>query len=362
VTDPGHFSEGYADARGRFLAAAEARGARVASRAIAARGPGGEELALDTAWLGPEAPARALVVSSGVHGAEGFAGSALQLQLLREQWDGLALPRDTGLLLVHAVNPFGFAALRRVNESNVDLNRNFVRHPEGHEPNPDYDALQAAINPERLDAEAEGAARAALLAFAQAHGFRRLQEVLTRGQYAHPRGVYYGGAREEASARLLREIAVAETRGARRVGWVDLHTGLGPWGEVELILEFEPGDPRARRARAWWGDAARSTTAGESVSAAVCGAMDRGISETLADRELTIACAEFGTYDPTRVFWALRADNWLHAHGDPDSERGRAIQAELREVFRPADPGWQRRVLEVGAGVVQRARDGLAGG
>jgi hypothetical protein len=361
LPDPGHFSPGYAEARRRFLAAAEARGARVASRPIAARGPGGEELALDTAWLGPEAPARALVVSSGMHGAEGFAGSALQLQLLREQWDGLALPRDAGLLLVHAVNPFGFAAVRRVNESNVDLNRNFLRHPEDHRPNPDYDALFAAINPARLDAESDAACREALLAFAKREGFPRLQEVLTRGQYAHPRGVYYGGAREEASARLLREIAVAETRGARRIGWVDVHTGLGPRGEVEMILEFEPADPRTRRARAWWGDAVRSTAAGESVSAAVCGAMDRGISETLADRELTIACAEFGTYDPTRVFWALRADNWLHVHGDPESARGRAIRAELLEVFRPADAGWMRRVLEVGAGVVARARDGLAG-
>ncbi len=360
MTDPGHFSTDYGEARRRFLAAAEARGGRVASRPIAARGERGLELALDVAWLGPDAPERALVVSSGMHGAEGFAGSALQHQLLREQWDGLALPRDTGLLLVHAVNPFGFAAARRVNESNVDLNRNFLRHPEDHEPNPDYDALCGAINPERLDAESDAACRRELLAFAQRHGFPRLQEVLTRGQYAHPDGVYYGGAREEESARLLREIAVRETRGARQVGWVDVHTGLGGYGEVEMILEFEPDHPASRRARAWWGDAVRSTATGESVSAAVCGAMERGLAATLADRELTVACAEFGTFDPTRVFWALRADNWLHARGDPDSEAGRRISAELLEVFRPADPAWMRSVLQVGAEVIRRARDGLA--
>jgi hypothetical protein len=361
VPDPGHFSDDYGEARRRFLAAAEARGARVASRPIAARGPRGEELALDTAWLGPEAPERGLVVSSGMHGAEGFAGSALQLQLLREQLDGLALPSDTGLLLVHAVNPFGFASARRVNESNVDLNRNFLRHPDEHEPNPDYDALFPAINPERLDAETDDACRQALLAFAQRHGFPRLQEVLTRGQYEHPDGVYYGGAREEESARALREIAVRETRGARRVGWVDVHTGLGAFGEVEMILEFAPDHPCSRRALAWWGDAVRSTATGESVSAAVCGAMERGLTATLADRELTVACAEFGTYDPTRVFWALRADNWLHAHGDPESEQGRRIRSEVLEVFRPSDAAWKRRVLEVGADVLRRARDGLAG-
>ena len=63
-----------------------------------------------------------------------------------------------------------------------------------------------------------------------------------------------------------------------------------------------------------------------------------------------------------RVFWALRADNWLHAHGDLDSDQGRAIRSELLEVFRPDDAGWMRRVLEVGAGVVAPARDGLAAG
>ena len=187
-----------------------------------------------------------------------------------------------------------------------------------------------------------------------------IQAVLTRGQYAHPRGVYFGGAREEESARALREIALAETRGADRVVWVDVHTGLGPYGDVEMILEFPREDPRYRRARALWGAAVRSAASGESVSASVCGAMDRGLGELLADRELTLACAEFGTYDPTRVFWALRADNWLHAHGDPDSEAGRQIRAELLEVFRPADPAWRRRVLEVGAGLLERARAGLA--
>lgn len=360
MTDPGHFSADYGDARRRFLAAAEARGATLAPRTLPRRGPAGDELAVDVAYLGPETPESLLVVSSAVHGVEGFAGSAVQLQLLGEQLAGPLLPRGAGLLLVHGVNPFGFAALRRVNESNVDLNRNFLRHPEEHEPNPDYDSLAPALNPEWLDEETDAAGRRTLLAFAERHGFARLQEALTRGQYAHPRGLYYGGAREETSARLLREIAQRETRGARRVVWVDVHTGLGSYGEVELIVEFGPGDPRYARARAIWGDAVRSTATGDSVSAAVCGPMDRGIGDLLADRELAIVCAEFGTYDPARVLWALRADNWLHAHGDPDSETGQRIRAELLEVFRPADPGWRRRVLEVGAGLLQRAGAALA--
>ena len=84
-----------------------------------------------------------------------------------------------GLLLVHAVNPYGFAHTRRVNESNVDLNRNFLRHPDEHVPNPDYDALYEHINPTELDEEADAAHVGALLEFGREHGIARLQEVLS---------------------------------------------------------------------------------------------------------------------------------------------------------------------------------------
>lgn len=186
--------------------------------------------------------------------------------------------------------------------------------------------------------------------------------MLTRGQYHRPTGVQFGGAREEAANRRLRAIAGRETRGARRVAWVDLHTGLGPWGEVEMITESPPDHPAYLRGQAWYGESARSTASGESVSAALCGVMERGVEEALpAGCELTAFAAEFGTYDATRVFWAMRADNWLHHHGDPESELGRRVKGEIVEVFCPADRDWQGRVLRTGARVLDRARGGLAG-
>jgi hypothetical protein len=363
AVDPArHFAADYASARRAFLAAAEARRARVTCHPLRGRGPAGEELALDAAWLGPEGAGTVLAVSSGIHGVEGFAGSAIQHQLLVEQLDGLELPRGTALLLVHAVNPHGFAWLRRVNESNVDLNRNFLRHPEEHRDNPGYEELYDAINPGSLDEESEAWSRRRLAAWSREHGFQRLQEAVTCGQYRQPEGVQFGGVREEESNRGLREIVRRELRGARRVAWVDLHTGLGPWGACELITEAPPDHPAYLRGRAWYGEAARSTVAGESVSAALHGVMERGIEGELPPGcELTAFAPEFGTYEPTRVFWAMRADNWLHRHGDPASAAGRAIQQELLEVFRPADPAWQRLVLEGGARALRQTRDGLAG-
>lgn len=124
-----HFPPAYAPARERFLRAAERRGGTLWSYPIGARGPHGEELSVDVAQVGPRDPESMLVVSSGLHGVEGFAGSAIQHQLLSAQLESLDLPPDTGVLLVHALNPYGFAWVRRVNESNVDLNRNFSAIP-----------------------------------------------------------------------------------------------------------------------------------------------------------------------------------------------------------------------------------------
>src|SRR5262249_29155970 len=120
-----HFSSTYAAARDKFQYAARRAGAQLEAYHNPAIGPAGERLATDIARLGPEDAARMLVVIAGTHGVEGFCGSAIQTGWLGE---GIAaeLPADTALLLVHAMNPYGFAWLRRVNEENVDINRNYI--------------------------------------------------------------------------------------------------------------------------------------------------------------------------------------------------------------------------------------------
>ena len=357
-----HFRPDYASARAAFLAAARAAGARLGGRALTVRGGDDRELTIDTARLGPDEPEALVVLSSGTHGVEGFAGSALQHLLLRH-WPSASWPKEVGLLLVHAVNPWGFDALRRVNERNVDLNRNFLAHPEEHEARPDYCALDPHINPCVLDAEHDQRAREVLAGFARDHGGARLQEVLSEGQHERPEGLQYGGREAEESNRLLRELAARETRGAARVAWIDLHTGLGPFGVPELITELTPDDPVYHRGRAWFGDAFRSTRAGESVSAPLCGVIETGLTEAVAEGiEFTPFTAEFGTVPAERVFWALRADNWLHHHGDLGSERAAGIRAELLHAFRPEDARWKRAVLERGRDVVQRTAAGVARG
>lgn len=65
---------------------------------------------------------------SGTHGPEGFVGSAIQTAMLtffkkHSTYENKDLPT---LVFVHALNAYGFKHNRRVNENNVDLNRNFL--------------------------------------------------------------------------------------------------------------------------------------------------------------------------------------------------------------------------------------------
>src|SRR6185436_9599608 len=202
VSISGCFSESYAEARGKFCrAAAEAGGAIRSWLNPYAQGPNGERLYLDTARFGPADAANMLVLISSTHGVEGHCGSGAQI-----------------------------AWLRRVNEDNVDLNRNFVDHDKAYPKNDGYLALADAILPQAWNDESQAATQRVFGSYAQKHGAYALQGALSSGQYTHPDGIFFGGARPTWSNRTIRQIAREELGRARRVGIIDFHTGLGPFG------------------------------------------------------------------------------------------------------------------------------------
>src|ERR1700679_1321011 len=110
----GCFSESYAEARETFMAAAREVGAVVNSFELGIRGPDGGELATDVAWLGAAEAPRVLTTLSGVHGVEGFFGSATQIEWLRRA-KATPLPKNTWVVHADTLNPYRFAYLRRIN-------------------------------------------------------------------------------------------------------------------------------------------------------------------------------------------------------------------------------------------------------
>ncbi|HEY5048898.1 MAG TPA: DUF2817 domain-containing protein [Rhizomicrobium sp.] len=339
-----HFPTGYRDGREAFLRACDEAGLGVTSRVHpGAAGGDGKPLYMDTAGIGPRNAASALLLISGTHGVEGYFGSGAQTGLLRR---GLArrVLKGARIVFLHALNPFGFAWNRRVNEDNADINRNFVDH--GNPPeNPVYDALADVISPREISPETMKRANATLREYANAHGPFALQEAISRGQYRHADGIYYGGARESWSAAMLQDVFRHELSGVERLTVIDFHTGLGQSGAAEMITEHLPATPAYARAKQMWGAAVRSSEGGESLSPPLSGTIDSAMAAWMKGKELTFAALEVGTAPLRQVFQALQRDNWLHAHGRLDHVLAGPIKTEIRNAFYPDTAEWKARVF-----------------
>jgi hypothetical protein len=69
---------------------------------------------------------------------------------------------------------------------------------------------------------------------------------------------------------------------------------------------------------------------------------------------------ECGIQPILEVAQALRADAWLHAHGDPLSDAAKPIKQKLRAAFHSDEPLWQGMALGQGLAACQAATGGLA--
>ena len=278
-----YFSSSYQTARERFIEAARAGGGSIESFENPRTGPESQPLFTDVALIGSKGAKTILVLSSGTHGVEGFAGSGVQTGLLRE---GVAsrLASGVSLVMIHAINPYGMAHLRRFTEDNVDLNRNFRDHSQTYPSNPGYEKLAVAIAPRSLSFWSEVGSWGKLLWFRATAGKTASQAAVQGGQYSHPTGLFYGGTFDTWSNRAMRSIAHLD---------------------ASLKLAF---------------------------------------TDMLPNAEVTAVSLEFGTVPPMEVFKALRAENWLHHHGGPDHPRAREIKTSLLRAFHPADVEWEAQV------------------
>ena len=354
-----HFSRSYGEARQKFLAAAEAAGAAIRHYVHPLKGPSGEELATDVARFGPLDASRVLGIGSGTHGVEGYCGSGIQTALLREGF-AAELPPDMAVLFIHAINPYGFAWDRRVNEDNVDLNRNFLDHTKPYPANPGYEELADAINPPDLSPGTMAKCRARMKEYAAEHGPRAMQHALSAGQYTHPKGVQFGGHGPVWSNRTLRAIIRAEMVAARRVGFVDLHSGLGARGAAEIICTEPETSDAYRRMVEWWGPSVRSTVGGGSISSDVPGSIPVCFADELKGREVTSCGLEFGTVPIAEVTVALQSDNWLHQNGGHDNPQAAEIGKLIRDAFYVDADDWKDEVTATARQTCARALAGLS--
>lgn len=351
------FSPDYATARQRFRQAASRAGWSLEAHPIGVADAGGGELTIDVACSPTQDTGKTLVVSSGLHGVEGFFGSAVQLGLLEDRASRPASP--VRHVLLHGLNPFGFARLRRVDELNVDPNRNFLLPGERYAGAPEgYAGLDRLLNPQRPPSAWEPFTLKALGAIAR-HGMPALRQAVAGGQYDFPRGLFFGGAGPSRTHQLLAQNLERWLRGSRDVVHLDFHTGLGPRGTCKLLIDYPPGERQRARLVDWFGAGAFEACDAGNVAYDVRGSLGRWcVSRRLAEDYL-FAGAEFGTYGPLQVLAGLRAENQAQHWGTPAAASCVLARQRLKELFCPAAEEWRLQVLERGLDLVTRAARGL---
>lgn len=361
------YSENYAEAQRKFqqLAGNPPDDTLYREFVYPHTGPNSEKLSTAVSWVGDKDAPRVLVLQSATHGVEGFAGSAIQLDTL-QTLNSESLPDGVAILFIHALNPYGFAWLRRVNEDGIDLNRNFVDFKQPLPVNAGYAQLADKILPTQLSDWPK--ATQALSDYTEAFGQQAMELAVSGGQYQFADGLFYGGTQASQSRLNLEEIiSDFDLKNRKHVAVIDIHSGLGPFAYGEVICDHPPQSTGVRLAREWYGDSVTEPALGSSSSVPKLGLIDFLWHHELGER-VCFVTLEFGTYSIDEMFEVLRQDHFLHRHShdhsqnkiDWESNETQQVKQAIRRIFYPATADWQEMVLMRGRQCVQQALQGLS--
>ena len=313
------------------------------------------DLNIDCFWAEPRRKENLVMISIAEHGIEGYVGSAM-LKVFMDEFAPRIHSENTGLLLVHAINPWGMQNRLRVNPNHVDLNRNFV-FDGNFSPtvNPDYELIEKFLNPRRpvrtLTAEAFPFL-ANVIKNMISPGRARVQAASLLGQHRHPQGIYFGGAKLEEETTVLMNLYRTALTEYQNFIQMDMHTGYGPRYQMTVIL------PPL--------DLARSAEAVEKFNYPLIQKIDAdefyAISGDMGEYvyrlrnaefpgKKVFACGfEFGTFGDSlpALMRSLRItvlENQLRHHGATSPEAEAQVRSEYEELFFPSESKWREKAL-----------------
>jgi len=348
------FAESYPEARARFLEAVGAFEAATGRRCARARHTvaDGGDFTVDVAHFEPREGRRLFLVTSGVHGIEGYAGNAIQRALLAGPLARIA--GDCGIMLVHAVNPWGMANFRRVNPNNVDLNRNFAAAGDAlyRTPNPGYRLIAGALAPgERCRGALASQARllADLATVVLTHGYATLQQALLAGQYDVPEGLFHGGTGPERETRAFAELFEPLCSRYDEILLTDLHTGYGRRAQVLPIFPQTDSHDVAEhvegKARGPDGRDQGYVVTGDLVAWSRLAAKRVNPALTFNGIVVELGTTGLSAWSQLRDLGTMVRENQAHRLGARTPAIEQAVRESFRELFFPRDPAWQRDSL-----------------
>jgi hypothetical protein len=259
------------------------------------------------------------------------------------------LPEAVAVLVVHLLNPWGTAWLRRCDQDGIDLNRNMVDFSAPLPHNTGYQHLRDALFAGHDEREC------ALAEYARRHGQQALELAVSGGQYVDPEGPFYGGSAPSHARRLVEGLIRDYGLATRRLAVVDIHTGLGPFGYGELICDHAPDSAGTRAARRWYGEGVALPLAGTSFSVPKSGLVDYAFHPFMGEDGCFVTL-EFGTYRTQELLDVVIEDHRRWAVG----ERCPDPAGPMRRHFFPEDVSWREMVLWRGLQVLRQAVLGLA--
>lgn len=356
-----HCPANYEEARQAFRNAANKNKYITQQKAfyIDVKGPGQADLSIDLAVMGNIREANKILFHiSGTHGVEGGPGSGIQHEFLSNP---AILAQDTAIIFIHVLNPFGMAWNRRVNELNIDLNRNCTEQRITSDLYPLFDPLFNPNSPIPWDLTL-------CQKLSSLYGWPLIRKTLLEGQYHFPEGLFYGGKEITSGIRTILKWCEDELSSlafkARDIyfGIIDVHSGLGPYG-IDTLITIEPPTEIMLN---FFGDKMSMAVQMANIGYKATGCFVEELVNCL--RKITkcplphifVVGQEFGTLKEEDVLLALYNENALFHYKqrlsllyDPNEKAGQ----DMLKAFYPEDRVWRHNIISLGRALIMQFLD-----
>lgn len=295
-----------------------------------------------------------IIISSGVHGVEGYVGSAVQLYFMDKYINNVLLDK-TSVLFIHSVNPYGFKYTRRVTENNVDLNRNSDINKKLYGTvNQGYPKVYDLINPK---GKVNTGSLANRFFFLRAimdiikESMPVLRQAVLQGQYKYPKGLYYGGNDFEPQIKNLVKTIDTICNPYQAILEIDLHTGYGQRGKLHLFPNPVEAIVKKRMEAVFegsqidWGDASDDFYTYNGDFAGYIG-------EINYDKIFIPMTFEYGTMDSQTTIGSLKSihimilENQGEQYGYKSAKDMEKVKADLIEMYYPSSLAWRSHIID----------------
>ncbi len=300
-----------------------------------------------------------IVITTGVHGIEGYIGSVMLDVFWKEIYASEVNKANTGVLVVANVNPYGMKYHRRYNENNVDLNRNFILDWESFDKtvNKDYPKVDTFLGPQDAMGNIMGhevGFYGSLVKEVIEDGADVISNALLGGQYEAPEGVYYGGNGDEASTTYLKDVFKQTLEGEyENVVHIDVHSGYGPRYNMvifnsvfETINEKESQEMFGYNNIIAYDSEAFYPTTGDTTD------FYYRLNEQLGNKKaLFSTCFEFGTIGDSFLDSIISMkytieENQNHWYPSNNATTNEIIKERYQELFYPTEKEWREKTVE----------------